>query len=70
MHRAELSAPGAAQVLRPHDLSPAHRVPDEAGLATLDRIAAGGIAATPENPAPVDGAPALPVEICRAKRGR
>lgn len=42
---------------------------DEAGLATLDRIAAGGIAATPEDPAPVDGAPALPVEICRATRG-
>ncbi len=43
---------------------------DAAGLATLDRIAAGGIAATPEDPAPVDGAPAVPVEICRAKRGR
>ncbi|MFC0003798.1 peptidylprolyl isomerase [Micromonospora siamensis] len=42
---------------------------DAAGLATLDRIAAGGIAATPENPTPIDGAPALPVEICRAKRG-
>ncbi|MEV0155559.1 peptidylprolyl isomerase [Micromonospora sp. NPDC050686] len=43
---------------------------DPAGLATLDRIAAGGIAATPENPAPIDGAPVLPVEIHRAKRGR
>ncbi|MFG3300462.1 peptidylprolyl isomerase [Micromonospora chersina] len=43
---------------------------DEAGLATLDRIAAGGIAATPEDPAPIDGAPALPVEICKATRGR
>ena len=43
---------------------------DAAGLATLDRIAAGGIAATPEDPAPVDGAPAVPVEIHRAKRGR
>jgi peptidyl-prolyl cis-trans isomerase B (cyclophilin B) len=42
---------------------------DEAGLATLDRIAPGGIAATPEDPAPVDGAPALPVEITRATRG-
>ncbi|MFF5174493.1 peptidylprolyl isomerase [Micromonospora sp. NPDC000089] len=43
---------------------------DAAGLATLDRIAAGGIAPTADDPAPVDGAPALPVEICRAKRGR
>ncbi|MEV0005085.1 peptidylprolyl isomerase [Micromonospora sp. NPDC050980] len=42
---------------------------DAAGLATLDRIAAGGIAPTPEDPAPVDGAPAQPVQICRAKRG-
>ncbi|SCF28267.1 peptidylprolyl isomerase [Micromonospora mirobrigensis] len=42
---------------------------DAAGLATLDRIAAGGIVATPENPTPIDGAPALPVEIYRAKRG-
>ncbi|MEU5940524.1 peptidylprolyl isomerase [Micromonospora sp. NPDC047548] len=41
---------------------------DEAGLATLDRIAAGGIASTPEEPAPVDGAPAQPVEICQAAR--
>jgi peptidyl-prolyl cis-trans isomerase B (cyclophilin B) len=39
-----------------------------AGLATLDRIAAGGIAPTPEDPAPVDGRPALPVDIIRAKR--
>ncbi|BCJ55044.1 peptidyl-prolyl cis-trans isomerase [Actinoplanes sp. NBRC 14428] len=30
-----------------------------AGLATLDRVAAGGVAPTPEDPAPVDGAPAL-----------
>jgi peptidyl-prolyl cis-trans isomerase B (cyclophilin B) len=35
------------------------------GLATLDRIAAGGVAPTPEDPAPVDGAPALPVQIQR-----
>ena len=42
---------------------------DDAGLATLDRIAAGGIAATPDDPAPVDGAPALPVVITRAKQG-
>ncbi|MGC4897226.1 peptidylprolyl isomerase [Micromonospora sp. DT31] len=43
---------------------------DAAGLATLDRIAAGGIAPTPEDPAPVDGAPAVPVLIDRAKQGR
>ena len=42
---------------------------DRAGLATLDRIAAGGIAPTPDDPAPVDGAPALPVEILRATDG-
>ncbi|MFB9234914.1 peptidylprolyl isomerase [Plantactinospora siamensis] len=41
---------------------------DAAGLATLDRIAAGGIAATPDDPAPVDGAPAQPVEIRKAAR--
>jgi peptidyl-prolyl cis-trans isomerase B (cyclophilin B) len=38
------------------------------GLATLDRIAAGGIAATPEDPAPVDGAPTEPVRIHHARR--
>ncbi len=38
------------------------------GLATLDRIAAGGIAPTPEDPAPVDGAPASPVRIRKAQR--
>jgi peptidyl-prolyl cis-trans isomerase B (cyclophilin B) len=37
------------------------------GLATLDRIAAGGIAPTPEDPAPIDGAPARPVNIFIAK---
>lgn len=42
---------------------------DADGLATLDRIAAGGIAATPADPAPVDGAPALPVEISRVQLG-
>jgi peptidyl-prolyl cis-trans isomerase B (cyclophilin B) len=36
---------------------------DARGLATLDTIAAGGITPTPENPAPLDGAPALPVVI-------
>ena len=38
------------------------------GLATLDRIAAAGIAPTPEDPAPVDGAPASPVRIRKAQR--
>jgi len=33
------------------------------GLRTLDRIAAGGIAPTDEDPAPVDGAPARKVAI-------
>jgi peptidyl-prolyl cis-trans isomerase B (cyclophilin B) len=33
------------------------------GLRTLDRIAAGGVAPTPEDPAPVDGAPALRTKI-------
>lgn len=36
------------------------------GLRTLDRIAAGGVAPTPEDPAPVDGAPAVRTEICLA----
>ncbi|HEU4424242.1 MAG TPA: peptidylprolyl isomerase, partial [Pilimelia sp.] len=40
----------------------------ELGLATLDRIAAGGVAPTPEDPAPVDGPPALPTKIIKAKR--
>jgi peptidyl-prolyl cis-trans isomerase B (cyclophilin B) len=38
------------------------------GLATLDRIAAGGIAPTPDDPAPIDGAPAQPVRIFVATR--
>ena len=38
------------------------------GLATLDRIAAAGIAPTPEDPAPIDGAPAQPVRIFIAQR--
>jgi peptidyl-prolyl cis-trans isomerase B (cyclophilin B) len=33
------------------------------GLHTLDRIAAGGVAPTAEDPAPVDGAPAMRTEI-------
>lgn len=39
-----------------------------AGLRTLDRIAADGIAPTPEDPAPVDGAPADGVRIRSAIR--
>jgi peptidyl-prolyl cis-trans isomerase B (cyclophilin B) len=38
------------------------------GLATLDRVAAAGIAPTPEDPAPVDGEPARPVRIRKAQR--
>jgi peptidyl-prolyl cis-trans isomerase B (cyclophilin B) len=33
------------------------------GLRTLDRVAAGGVAPTPEEPEPVDGAPAIRTEI-------
>ncbi|MCW2643477.1 MAG: peptidyl-prolyl cis-trans isomerase cyclophilin type [Dactylosporangium sp.] len=40
---------------------------DDDGLATLDKIAAGGVKPGPDNPAPVDGQPALPVDISRAK---
>lgn len=39
---------------------------DEEGLRVLDEIAAGGIAPTPENPAPVDGAPALAANLLDA----
>jgi peptidyl-prolyl cis-trans isomerase B (cyclophilin B) len=40
----------------------------QTGLATLDRIAAAGIAPTPDDPAPIDGAPASPVRIFVAQR--
>jgi len=36
------------------------------GLTTLDRIAAGGVAPTPEDPAPVDGPPARAPKILLA----
>jgi len=36
------------------------------GLATLDRIAAGGVQPTADDPAPVDGPPALPTQIRKA----
>jgi peptidyl-prolyl cis-trans isomerase B (cyclophilin B) len=39
-----------------------------AGLATLDRIAAGGIAPTPDDPTGVDGPPALTTRIVTARR--
>jgi peptidyl-prolyl cis-trans isomerase B (cyclophilin B) len=39
----------------------------ETGMATLDRIAEGGVKPTPEDPAPVDGAPNLPVNLFRVK---
>ena len=42
---------------------------DAAGLRTLDRVAAGGIVPTAEDPAPVDGTPVLTTTITRAKIG-
>ena len=39
---------------------------DRAGLRTLDRVAAGGIEPTADDPAPVDGAPARRTEIIKA----
>jgi peptidyl-prolyl cis-trans isomerase B (cyclophilin B) len=38
-----------------------------AGLHTLDRVAAAGVAPTADDPAPVDGAPALRTEIRTAR---
>jgi peptidyl-prolyl cis-trans isomerase B (cyclophilin B) len=38
------------------------------GLATVDRVAAGGIAPTPDDPAPLDGAPAKRTQIYLAFR--
>jgi len=40
---------------------------DRAGLATLDRIAAGGVAPSPDDPTGVDGPPALTTKILKAK---
>lgn len=37
------------------------------GLTTLDKVAAGGIEPTAENPAPVDGAPVLRTELLRVR---
>jgi peptidyl-prolyl cis-trans isomerase B (cyclophilin B) len=39
----------------------------EEGLATLDKVAAEGVAPTPEDPAPVDGAPALKTDLKKVK---
>ncbi|WP_030437328.1 peptidylprolyl isomerase [Actinoplanes subtropicus] len=39
---------------------------EPAGLRTLDRVAAGGVQPTPDDPAPVDGPPALRTEIVKA----
>ena len=41
-----------------------------AGLCTLDRIAAGGIEPTTDDPAPVDGTPARRTEILKARTAR
>jgi peptidyl-prolyl cis-trans isomerase B (cyclophilin B) len=40
---------------------------DRAGLATLDRIAAGGVQPSPDDPTGVDGPPALTTKILKAK---
>jgi peptidyl-prolyl cis-trans isomerase B (cyclophilin B) len=37
------------------------------GLATLDKVAAAGVLPTPEDPAPVDGAPALRTDLKKVK---
>ncbi|HCT80033.1 MAG TPA: peptidylprolyl isomerase [Micromonosporaceae bacterium] len=40
---------------------------DPAGMAVLDTIAAAGVQPTPENPAPLDGPPALATTIIQAR---
>ncbi|XNL30888.1 peptidylprolyl isomerase [Longispora sp. K20-0274] len=55
----------ADSVLRPNYTVFGHV--DERGMRALDEIAAGGVLPTPEEPAPVDGPPALPTTITRAK---
>ncbi len=39
----------------------------EEGLATLDRVAAAGVRPTPEDPAPLDGPPALRTDLKKVK---
>jgi peptidyl-prolyl cis-trans isomerase B (cyclophilin B) len=55
----------ADSALRPNYTIFGHVEP--AGLRTLDTIAAGGVAPTPDDPAPLDGPPALRTEICVAR---
>jgi len=39
----------------------------DAGLSTVDKVAAGGVQPTPEDPAPVDGPPVLPANLKKVK---
>ncbi|MPZ83844.1 MAG: peptidylprolyl isomerase [Actinophytocola sp.] len=39
----------------------------DTGLTTVDRVAAGGVQPTPEDPAPLDGPPALPANLEKVK---
>ena len=39
----------------------------DAGLATVDKVAAGGVQPTPDDPAPLDGPPVIPADLLRAK---
>jgi peptidyl-prolyl cis-trans isomerase B (cyclophilin B) len=55
----------ADSALRPNYTIFGHARP--VGLATLDVIAAGGVQPTPEDPAPVDGPPALTTRIRKAE---
>ncbi|MFI8363391.1 peptidylprolyl isomerase [Streptomyces sp. NPDC085612] len=41
---------------------------DAAGLVTLDKVAAGGIQPTADDPAPVDGTPVLRTELLRVRQ--
>jgi peptidyl-prolyl cis-trans isomerase B (cyclophilin B) len=43
---------------------------EPAGLRTLDRVAAGGVTPTADDPAPLDGPPALRTEIRKAQLRR
>jgi peptidyl-prolyl cis-trans isomerase B (cyclophilin B) len=39
----------------------------DSGLATLDKVAAGGVQPTPEDPAPLDGPPNLVTNLLKVK---